>query len=60
MKWFTYMIYIIFWESLVWGGWFYLFVFRNINGWTIILAMALSAVAYSPQKWFNTFEGESE
>ena len=48
---FTYMIYIIFWESLTIGGCAYLIFFKGYSGWWFILAILLSTLAYSPEKW---------
>ena len=51
MKSFTYLLYIIFWESLVWGSWLYLFVNVDVSGWTFLVAIMLSVMAYPPGKW---------
>ena len=47
----TYLIYIIFWESLVLGGGVYLIFFKGHSGWWIIIVLMLSAAAYKPQSW---------
>ena len=51
MKYLTYLIYIIFWESLVFGGCGYAVFVLGHNGWWFLLAFFLGASAYSPAKW---------
>ena len=47
----TYLLYIVFWEALVWGGCAYVvFVLGQSAGW-FWLAMLLSFMAYSPKRW---------
>lgn len=47
----TYLLYIIFWESLTLGGCAYCVFWRKASGWWFVLAVLLSGAAYSPEKW---------
>ena len=51
MKSLTYLIYIILWEGFVLGGTVYLVGWMGWNPAWIILALILSASAYTPSKW---------
>ena len=51
----TYLIYIIFWESLVLGGSIYLYGWQGWSGWWVVLGIYLSTSAYSPKKWGQLF-----
>ena len=51
MKYLTYLIYIIFWESLVFGGCGYAVFVLGHSGWWFLLAIFIGASAYSPAKW---------
>lgn len=53
MKEITYLIYIVFWESLIFGGTFYVVFWLNHSGWWFILAVILGGSAYSPSKWIH-------
>lgn len=53
----TYLIYIIFYESLVLGGTAYIVFGLGFNEWWWLLAILFSGAAYSPKTWnklFNT------
>ena len=53
MKEITYLIYIVFWESMVFGGTGYaVFVIGN-SGWWFLLAVFIGGLAYSPLKWIH-------
>ena len=56
----TYLIYIIFWESLVLGGSIYLYGWQEWSGWWVVLGILLSTMAYSPKKWGKLFEKGNE
>ena len=56
----TYLIYIIFWESLVLGGSIYLYGWRGWSGWWVALGFLLSTMAYSPKKWGQLFKEDYE
>lgn len=51
MKHFTYLIYILVWESVVIGGCAYLVFWRDASAWWFLLAVLLSVSSYSPAKW---------
>ena len=53
MKYFTYLIYIIFWETLVIGGCGYAVFVLGFTGWWFALAVVLGSMAYSPLKWIH-------
>jgi hypothetical protein len=56
----TYLIYIIFWESLVLGGSIYLYRWQGWSGWWVVLGIFLSLSAYGPWRWRQLFEREDE
>jgi hypothetical protein len=51
MKYITYLIYILAFESLVWGGTGYAVFVLGFSGWWFALALVVSGAAYSPSKW---------
>ena len=53
MKELTYLIYIVFWESLVIGGAGYAVFAMGASGWWFLLAALLSGVAYPPNLWIH-------
>lgn len=53
MKYVTYLIYIIFWEGLVFGGLGYAVFVMGHNGWWMLAAVILGGMAYSPLKWIH-------
>lgn len=53
MKELTYLIYIIFWESLIFGGTGYAVFVLGHSGWWFVLAIILGGSAYSPMKWIH-------
>ncbi len=57
MKAITYLIYILAWEFLVIGGCAYLVFWRGLSGAWFVLAIFLSACAYSPDRWNELFNG---
>ena len=57
-QWFalTYLIYIVFFESLIWGGCAYVVFWRGVSGWWFALALVVSGAAYGPRKWRSLFD----
>ena len=53
MKYFTYLVYIIFWETLVFGGFGYVIFWMHASGWWALFALFLGGAAYSPMKWIH-------
>ncbi len=53
MKELTYLIYIIFWESLIFGGTGYAVFVLDHSGWWFLLALLIGGTAYSPLKWIH-------
>ena len=49
----TYLIYIIFWESLIFGGVGYVVFWLGHSGWWFALALVVGSMAYSPLKWIH-------
>lgn len=56
MKYLTYLIYIIFWETLTLGGTGYAVFLLGFSGWWFLLAVILGGCAYSPLKWIHGME----
>ena len=53
MKYFTYLIYIILWEGMVFGGAGYAVFQLNHSGWWMLAAFVIGSCAYSPLKWIH-------
>lgn len=53
MKYFTYLIYIILWEGMVFGGTGYAVFHLNHSGWWMLAAAFVGSCAYSPPKWIH-------
>jgi len=53
MKEITYLIYIIFWEGLIFGGIGYIVFGLGNSYWFILLAVFLGGLAYTPAKWIH-------
>jgi hypothetical protein len=53
MPYITYLIYIIFWELLIFGGTGYAVFVLDHSGWWFLLAALLGGAAYSPKKWIH-------
>ena len=53
MKYLTYLIYIVLYETLVIGGIGYAVFVLDASGWWFALAFCLSSAAYSPMKWIH-------
>ncbi len=44
-----FFLYTIVYESMVWGIWLYLFVIMSVSGWSVILAILMSAAQLKPR-----------
>jgi len=53
MRYVTYLIYIILWEGLIFGGAGYAVFFLDRSGWWILAACIVGGLAYSPAKWIH-------
>lgn len=49
----TYLIYILFWESLTLGGSAYVVFVLDRSGWWMLLGIALATCAYRPEMWMD-------
>lgn len=47
----SYLLYILFWETLIIGGTGYAVFVLGYSGWWFLLAYTLSVSAYPPKKW---------
>ena len=47
----TYLIYIILFETLIFGGCSYIVFWKGFSGWWFLLAVFMSSAVYSPEKW---------
>lgn len=56
MKEVTYLIYIIFWEAMIFGGTGYAVFALHRSGWWFLLAIIIGGCAYSPKKWIHGAE----
>lgn len=54
----TYLIYIIFWETLTIGGCAYIVFKCGKSGWWFVLAVLLSMACLKPHKWQMLFDKE--
>ena len=53
----TYLLYIVFWESMVLGGIGYAVFVLGKSPWWMLYAIILSFAAYSPKKWGEMYNG---
>lgn len=53
MKYLTYLLYILLWETAVLGGVWYAVFILNRSGWWFLLAVLLSGAAYKPKDWLK-------
>lgn len=53
MSYITYLIYIILWESLIFGGIGYAVFWLGFSGWWILAAIFVGGCAYSPERWIH-------
>lgn len=49
----TYLIYILCWELLVFGGTGYAVFVLGHSGWWFLLAMVIGGSAYAPERWIH-------
>jgi len=50
----TYLIYIVLFEVLIFGGTGYAVFVLEESGWWFVLAVFISCLAYKPSSWFYT------
>ena len=53
MKYITYLIYIVLWEGLIFGGAGYAVFWLGHSGWWMLAALVIGGMAYSPTKWIH-------
>ena len=53
MKEITYLIYIILWEGLIFGGIGYAVFGLNYSGWWFLFALFTGGCAYPPERWIH-------
>lgn len=53
MKEITYLIYIILWEGMIFGGTGYAVFAMDKSGWWFALAVFIGASAYKPTQWIH-------
>jgi len=58
MKIISYLVYIIFFETLVLGGCGVAVFGYGASGWWFLLAVLLSGAAYSPERWSSLWDTE--
>lgn len=51
MKHVTYLLYLVLWEGFIFGGCAYVVFWKDASPLWFVLAVLLSAAAYSPEKW---------
>ena len=49
----TYLVYIVIWESLIFGGAGYAVFVLERSPWFFLLAIIIGGSAYSPMKWIH-------
>jgi hypothetical protein len=49
----TYLIYIILWEGMIFGGAGYAVFGLNHSGWWILAAVVVGGCAYPPERWIH-------
>ena len=47
----TYLIYIVFWQTMIFGGFGYIIFVLGHTAWWAIVAMILWDGAYTPEQW---------
>ena len=53
MKEITYLIYIILWEGMIFGGAGYAVFALEHSGWWILAAVFVGGCAYPPERWIH-------
>jgi len=56
----TYLIYIILWETLIFGSVFYAVFNLDHSGWWILAAVLIGGQAYSPLKWIHGIDPKTD
>ena len=51
MKWLTFLVYTIAWQSFVWGACWWLLFAQGWSAWWVALAIFMSAAQYRPSAW---------
>lgn len=54
----TYLIYILCWEGLIFGGAGYAVFWLDRSGWWFLAALIIGGCAYSPLKWIHGKESK--
>jgi hypothetical protein len=49
----TYLIYIILWEGMIFGGIGYAVFGLNHSGWWVLAAVVIGGCAYTPERWIH-------
>lgn len=53
----TYLIYCIFWGTLIMGGCGYAVFVLDYSGWWFLLAVVLSGSGFKPYRWYELCTG---
>ena len=53
MKALTYLIYIVLWEGMIFGGTGYVVFMLDHSGWWFALAILIGGCAYKPETWIH-------
>lgn len=54
----SYLIYIVLFETLIFGGCGYAVFIKNRSGWWFLLAVLIAGCAYSPSDWAALYTNE--
>ena len=49
----TYLIYIILWKAMIFGGTGYVVFMLDHSGWWFLLALVIASCAYTPERWIH-------
>jgi len=58
VKYLTYLIYIILWEGMIFGGTGYAVFVLDHSGWWIFAAVIIGGCAYPPDRWIHGEKNE--
>ena len=53
MKEITYLVYIVLWEAMIFGGTGYAVFVLDRSGWWFLLAIWIGGMAYKPTQWIH-------